>query len=192
MRFERTPIDGVELVLPEPLEDERGFFARTWCKREFAERGIEVDIVQASVSHNKLPGTLRGLHFAWPPSREAKLVRCERGRIHDVVLDLRPGSATFLRYIAEVLDDRGRKAIYIPPGVAHGFQTLAPDCDVLYLMTDYFRPELSDGVRFDDAAFAVDWPLPVSCIVGRDRSYPDFDPAAHRARYSSAASPVRG
>jgi len=113
-------------------------------------------------------------------------VRCERGRVLDVIVDLRPDSPAFLRHVAVTLDHEQHNAIYIPAGVAHGFQTLAEDCTVLYMMTDVYRRELADGVRFDDPAFGVSWPLPVSCIIERDRRYPDFDPAAHAARFRSA------
>jgi dTDP-4-dehydrorhamnose 3,5-epimerase len=181
-----TAIPGAFTVELERNADERGFFARTWCREEFARAGIEIDIVQASVSHNGRRGTLRGLHFAWPPSRETKLVRCERGRVHDVIVDLRPESPAFLRHMAVTLDAEACNAIYIPPGVAHGFQTLADDCTVFYMMSEAYRPELADGVRFDDPAFGVSWPLPVSSIHPRDRGYPDFDAAAYAARYRSA------
>lgn len=188
MIFENTSIPGVSIVVPELRDDERGFFARTWCRREFAARGVAVDMVQASVSHNRQAGTLRGLHFSWPPSREAKLVRCERGRIHDVVVDLRPDSPAFAQHFAVVLDDESRSAIYIPPGVAHGFQTLVPNSDVQYMMTDFHQPELSDGARFDDPVFNIEWPLPVTAIVERDRTYADFDAAAHSRRFAQALS----
>lgn len=190
MIFENTSIPGVSVVLAELREDERGFFARTWCRQEFAARGMMVDMVQASLSHNRQAGTVRGLHFSWPPSREAKLVRCERGRIHDVVVDLRPDSPAFAKHFAVVLDDESRNAIYIPPGVAHGFQTLGPNCDVLYMMTDFYRIELADGARFDDPAFNVDWPLPVTSIIERDRTYADFDATKHRQRFTQALSVV--
>lgn len=186
MIFQPTPISGAHTVELERLADDRGFFARTWCREEFARAGIAVDMVQASVSHNRLAGTLRGLHFAWPPSREAKLVRCERGQVLDVILDLRPASPSFLRHLAVPLDDGRRNALYIPPGVAHGFQTLVEDCTVLYMMSDFYRPELADGVRFDDPAFGITWPLPVSCIIERDRGYADFHSASHASRYHSA------
>lgn len=185
MIFEPTPIPGAHIVELERKADERGFFARTWCREEFAREGIAVDVVQASVSHNRLAGTLRGLHFAWPPSREAKLVRCERGRVFDVIVDLRPTSPAFLHHFAVVLEDQRRNALYIPAGVAHGFQTLVDGCDVLYMMTDFYRPDLADGVRFDDPAFAIAWPRPVSSIVERDRSYPTFSAARHTSRYRS-------
>jgi dTDP-4-dehydrorhamnose 3,5-epimerase len=186
MNVQATPIPGAYTVELERRSDERGFFARTWCRHEFARLGISFDMVQASVSHNRRRGTVRGLHFTWPPSREAKLVRCERGQVLDVIVDLRPDSPAFLRHVSVTLDDERLSALYIPPGVAHGFQTLAEDCTVLYMMTQAYRPELADGVRHDDPAFGVSWPLPVSCILERDRSYPDFDPAAHAARYRSA------
>jgi dTDP-4-dehydrorhamnose 3,5-epimerase len=184
--LEPTPIAGAFTVTLEPKSDERGFFARTWCREEFARAGIQVDMVQASISHSRHRGTLRGLHFAWPPSTEAKLVRCERGRVFDAIVDLRPQSSSFLRHAAVMLDGHERNGIYIPPGVAHGFQTMTEDCTVLYMMTDFYRPGLADGVRFDDPEFGVSWPLPVSSIIGRDRDYPDFDRAAHAARYRAA------
>jgi dTDP-4-dehydrorhamnose 3,5-epimerase len=183
--FESTLIPGVNVVTPEFIEDDRGFFARIWCRREFAAHGMIVDMVQASTSHSRQAGTLRGLHFTWSPSVEAKLVRCEHGRIHDVVVDLRPDSPTFAKHFAVVLDDETRSAIYIPPGVAHGFQTLVPNCDVLYMMTDFYRPEFADGVRYNDVAFGIAWPLAVTHIVERDRTYPDFDAAEHRRRFAS-------
>jgi dTDP-4-dehydrorhamnose 3,5-epimerase len=188
MRFLDTPIAGVVEVLLEPHLDERGFFARTWCAQEFADRGLPAGLVQASVSDNGRKGTLRGIHFQWPPSQEGKLVRCERGAVHDVVIDLRPGSTTFLRHFALILDAANGNGLYIPPGCAHGFQTLADETRVGYLMTDIYRQELADGVRWDDPAFNIDWPLPVAMISARDRHYPAFDPVAHEARYALAAT----
>jgi len=185
VKFLPTAIPGARTVELERHADARGFFARTWCREEFAREGIAVDMVQASVSHNRLRGTVRGLHFAWPPSQEAKLVRCERGQIFDVIVDLRPESPAFLRHVAVTLDDQ-RNALYIPPGVAHGFQTLAEDCTILYMMTEAYRPEVADGVRFDDPAFGIAWPLPVTSIIARDRDYPDFDATAHAVRYNAA------
>jgi dTDP-4-dehydrorhamnose 3,5-epimerase len=192
VKFLPTAIPGARTLELERRPDARGFFARTWCREEFALAGIAVDMVQASVSHNRLRGTVRGLHFAWPPSREAKLVRCERGQVLDVIVDLRPDSPAFLRHVAVTLDEERRNALYIPPGVAHGFQTLADDCTVLYMMTESYRADLADGVRYDDPAFGVAWPLPTSCIIERDRTYPDFDPAAHAARYRSALEVLSG
>lgn len=186
MIFEPTPIPGAFVLRPERKEDERGFFARTWCRDEFADHGIEVDVAQASVSFNRRAGTLRGMHFARPPAREGKLVRCERGAVHDAIVDLRPQSHAYLRHHAVQLDADDGSALYIPPGCAHGFLTLADDSQVLYMMTQAYRPELADGVRYDDPRFGIHWPRPVAVIAERDRHYPDFDPAAHAARWGGA------
>ncbi len=174
MKFSQTPIDGARLVEVERHVDERGYFARIWCREEFQAQGIDVDLMQASVSRNLRRGTLRGMHFTHSPSREAKLVRCSRGRVHDVILDLRPGSPSFLKHFAVTLDADEHNALYIPQGVAHGFQTLEDDCEVTYMMTDLYRPEVADGARYDDPSFGIAWPLEVTCIAQRDRSYPDF------------------
>ncbi len=182
MIFVPTPLAGALVVEPERKADERGFFARTWCRHEFARHGLDVEVVQASISHNRRAGTLRGMHFAWPPSREGKLVRCERGSVHDVIIDLRPDSATFTQHVAVELNEDNCRALYIPPGFAHGFQTLTDGTEVLYMMTDFYRAELADGMRFDDPAFGIRWPRPVTVIVERDRSYLDFDRDAHVRR----------
>lgn len=182
MKFFATPIAAAKLVEVERHEDERGYFARTWCREEFHAHGIDVDLLQASVSRNRRRGTLRGMHFAHSPSREAKLVRCSRGRVHDVILDLRPGSPSFLKHFAVTLDADAHNALYIPQGVAHGFQTLEDDCEVTYMMTDIYRPECADGVRYDDASFGIAWPLEVTCIAERDRTYPDYRVESHAAR----------
>ncbi|MCS6944270.1 MAG: dTDP-4-dehydrorhamnose 3,5-epimerase [Sutterellaceae bacterium] len=186
MIFTPTRLAGAFVIELERKTDQRGFFARTWCRHEFARHGIDIEVVQASVSHTPQAGTLRGMHFAWPPSREGKLVRCERGGIFDVIIDLRPESATFAQHISVELNDRNQLALYIPPGFAHGFQTLVDDTNVVYMMTDVYRPELADGVRYDDTAFGIRWPLPVARIAERDATYPDFDPAAHRQRFAAA------
>lgn len=186
MIFKELSIAGARLIDVERRTDERGYFARLWCRDEFAAHGIAVDMVQASVSHNDIAGTLRGMHFTWPPSCEGKLVRCGRGRLLDVILDLRPDSPTFLHHVAVELDAADYTAVYIPPGVAHGFQTLVDGTDVVYMMTEIYRPELADGVRHDDAAFGIRWPLPVTRIAERDAAYPDFDIVAHRQRFAAA------
>lgn len=192
MIFVPTRLAGATIVEPERKTDERGFFARVWCRQEFAHHGIDAHVVQASISHNRHAGTLRGMHFAWPPSREGKLVRCERGAIYDVIIDLRPDSATFRQHLAVELNQDNRRALYIPPGFAHGFQTLADDTEVLYMMTDFYRAELADGFRFDDPAFDIRWPRPVTVIVERDRTYPDFDGPAfvrgYRSRIEASAT----
>jgi dTDP-4-dehydrorhamnose 3,5-epimerase len=184
VQFKPTVLPGVYEVLLQAHEDERGFFARTWCAREFAADGLPARIVQSSVSYNRNKGTLRGLHFQWPPSQEGKLVRCEQGAVYDVALDLRPESPAFLKHFAVELVASTGNAVFIPPGVAHGFQVLADDTRVHYQMSDFFAPELGDGVRFDDPAFGIVWPLPVSMISARDQCYPDFDQQAHVRRMS--------
>ena len=186
MKITATPLAGAYVIDVERLEDERGYFARLWCRDEFARHGIAMDVVQASVSHNVLAGTLRGMHFQRPPSREAKLVRCERGRIFDVIIDLRPELPTFGRHFAIELAGGTHTALYVPPGFAHGFLTLVPDSDVVYMMSDVHRPELADGVRHDDPAFRIRWPMPVRCMMERDRRYPDFDGAGFAGRTGDA------
>jgi dTDP-4-dehydrorhamnose 3,5-epimerase len=175
----------------ESHPDERGFFARTWCSREFASHGLSGALAQASISHNDHRGTVRGMHLQLPPSQEAKLVRCSRGAIYDVIVDLRPDSETYLQHFGIHLDAVSCKALYIPPLVAHGFQTLEADTEVIYQMTDFFAPELGYGFRWDDPAFAIEWPIrtPVT-IVARDRNYPDFDAASHAARVQEARARV--
>ena len=184
MNFKPVPLADAWLIESVVNADERGSFARRWCAREFAEHGIAHAFVQSSVSRTRQAGTLRGLHFQWPPSMEAKLVSCETGSIHDVIVDLRPDSATFGEHFAVQLDAQSTQSLYVPPGFAHGFQTLEDDCTVSYTMTDFYQPELADGVRFDDEHFGICWPRQVTQIVERDRSYPDFDPQVYRDRYS--------
>jgi dTDP-4-dehydrorhamnose 3,5-epimerase len=176
MRFENLAIEGAALVGIERHPDSRGFFARTFCIDEFAAAGLATQAVQASVSYNEHAGTVRGMHFQWPPSREGKLVRCIRGCLRDVLLDLRPSSPTYLRHVAVTLDEDNRDAVFIPPGIAHGFQTLLARTEVLYQMTDRFAPELAAGVRWNDPAFSISWmPMPKLTISERDAAYPDFD-----------------
>jgi dTDP-4-dehydrorhamnose 3,5-epimerase len=183
MKFIPSDLEGACLIQLDPLRDSRGFFARLWCQQEFARQGIAMNIAQASVSHNSAAGTLRGLHFQWPPSSEAKLVRCQRGRIHDVIVDLRPQSPTFTRHAAFELDSSSHDTLYVPPGFAHGFQTLEADSDIVYMMSDHYQPELADGVRFDDPEFGICWPLPVNCISAMDRDCPDFDRQSYAMKY---------
>jgi dTDP-4-dehydrorhamnose 3,5-epimerase len=191
LNFVPASLAGVFLVEIDRKEDARGFFARLWCREEFAAHGIAIDMVQASVSHNAEAGTVRGMHFQWPPSCEAKLVRCERGRIYDVIVDLRPDSRTFTHHYAVTLDAGERNALYVPPGFAHGFQTLEADTDVVYMMSDFYRPDISDGVRFDDPAFGIRWPSPVTRIAERDRNYPDFERARYVRTLAQAVERVR-
>ena len=173
MRFEPLPIDGAALVRIEPNRDARGFFARAFCVDEFSAAGLPTQLVQASVSYNERAATVRGMHFQWPPSQEGKLVRCIRGRLYDVLLDLRPRSPTYLQHLAVTLDEDNHDAVFIPPGIAHGFQTLLPRTEIWYQMTDSYAPELAAGVRWNDPAFAIAWPSAPALISERDATYPD-------------------
>ena len=174
MRFLPTPLSGACLIEPERLSDERGFFARTWCSREFREMGINPELVQCNISFNRKKGTLRGMHFQARPHEEAKVVRCTQGSIYDVMIDLRPESGTFKQWFGAELSAENRLSLYIPAGFAHGFLTLSDDAEVLYLMSEFFHPECASGVRWNDPAFSIDWPGKVSVISDRDASYPDF------------------
>lgn len=174
MRFTETKVAGAFLIEPEPVADERGFFARTWCRDEFTDHGLRGDLAQASVSFSHRKGTLRGLHYQAAPHQEVKLVRCTRGAIWDVAVDLRPGSSTFRGWVGVELSADNRAALYIPEGCAHGQLTLTDDAEVFYQMSVPFEPSAARGVRWDDPAFAIAWPAPVAVINDRDRSYPDF------------------
>jgi len=176
MRFRPTPLPGVVVVEPEPMADERGLFARTFCAGEFEAAGLEPELVQCSLSFNPRRGTLRGLHYQVAPFAEDKLVRCTRGRIWDVALDLRPESPSYLRHFALELSAENRLQLYLPPQVAHGFLTLEEASEVFYQMSVPYAPEAARGVRFDDPAFAIPWPEPVVLVSPRDRGYPDFQP----------------
>jgi dTDP-4-dehydrorhamnose 3,5-epimerase len=184
MRFEGLTISGATLVRIEAKADDRGFFARTFCVEEFAAHGLPTDAVQSSVSYNARRGTVRGMHFQWPPSREGKLVRCVRGRIFDVLLDLRPTSPSYLQHQSVVLDEDNRDAIFIPDGIAHGFQTLLDNTEVLYQMTDYFAAELQTGFRWNDPAFGIEWPLESIVISERDAGCADFCRADYEAEHA--------
>ena len=155
-------------------EDDRGFFARTFCRREFEARGLNPQVVQCNVSFNKRKGSLRGMHFQASPYSEAKLVRCTAGSIYDVIIDLRASSSAFRKHFGVELSARNRKMLYIPEEFAHGFQTLEDDTEVFYQMSQYYSPEHSGGVRWDDPAFGISWPPGERIIIERDRTYPDF------------------
>jgi dTDP-4-dehydrorhamnose 3,5-epimerase len=170
--FSEASIRGAFIIQPEILEDDRGFFARTWCQREYATRGLNHRLVQCSISFNSAKGTLRGMHYQAAPQEEAKLVRCTMGAIYDVIIDLRPGSPTFRQWIAIELTASNRKMLYIPEGVAHGFQTLVDNVEVFYQMTEFYYPESARGVRYDDPAFGISWPLTVTKVSRRDLSWP--------------------
>jgi dTDP-4-dehydrorhamnose 3,5-epimerase len=174
MRFSPLDIASAYLVELEPHHDERGFFARTFCEEELARHGLPVRFPQCNLSHNPASGTLRGMHYAVSPSQESKLVRCSVGAIHDVLLDVRPGSPTFGKWIGLELSRENGRALFVPPGVAHGFLTLQDDTDVIYQMGEIYRADLARGLRWNDAAFGVVWPSEPRVVSERDATYPDF------------------
>ena len=177
MNFRALDLPGAYLIEPQPHVDERGFFARTWCSEEFADADLPAQIVQTNLSSTMLRGTIRALHYQRPPSREGKVVRCLTGGIFDVIVDIRPDSPTFLQHMGVDLTPANQLALYIPPGFAHGFQTLEADTQVWYQMTDRYQPELSGGLRWDDPALAIQWPLRPSAMNDRDASYADLERA---------------
>jgi dTDP-4-dehydrorhamnose 3,5-epimerase len=167
-----SPLPGVWIIDPEPIRDERGLFARTYCRDEFQAKGLSMDVVQCSTSWNARKGTLRGMHYQADPHGESKIVRCTRGAIFDVTLDLRPASPTFRKWFGLELSEENRKGLYLPVGFAHGFQTLADGAEVFYQISRPYVPDAARGVRWDDPAFGIRWPLPVSCISERDGTFP--------------------
>lgn len=173
MRFAETALPGVFVITPDRHEDSRGAFTRTWCRRDFAAHGIDADFVQTAISDNDETGTLRGLHFQAAPYGERKLVSCIAGRAFDVVVDLRPGSATFGRWVSVEIGEADGTAVYIPEGCAHGFQTLAPETRLHYQISEYYQPELARGVRWNDPDLAIAWPLGAPTVISaRDAKLP--------------------
>ena len=174
MNITPLKIQGAALIEIEPMGDERGFFARTFCRQEFQDAGLELDVVQSNLSHNVSKGTLRGLHYQDAPKPDPKLVSCIQGAIFDVVVDIREGSATFCQWVGVKLTADNAKALFVPPGCAHGFITLTDDTLVNYQMGAEYVADLARGVRWNDPAFAIDWPLGPEIISERDAAYPDF------------------
>jgi len=172
--FQESKLKGVFEVRLEPHCDERGWFARSWCEDEFRQHGLNPRLLQCNVSFNSHKGTLRGIHYQAEPHPEAKLVRCTRGSIFDVAIDLRPESPTFKQWFGTTLSASNRQMLYVPEGCAHGFLTLESDTEVFYQMSEAYYPGLGTGVRWDDPAFGVSWPAAVEVISDRDRTYPDF------------------
>ena len=172
MKFSPTKLSGVWLVDLERREDERGFFARSWCQSEFERHGLNPRLVQCNVSFNRKRGTLRGMHYQVAPHAEAKLVRCTRGAIFDVAVDLRPESPTYRHWVGVELTAENGRALYIAEGFAHGFQTLADDSEVFYQMSEFFHPECARGLRWNDPAFGISWPSPNPIISDRDQNLP--------------------
>jgi dTDP-4-dehydrorhamnose 3,5-epimerase len=172
--FTATPVPGVVIVDLERREDDRGFFARAWCREEFAAAGLDPTLEQASISWNRLRGTLRGLHWQAAPHQEAKLIRCVRGALYDVAVDLRPGSPCYREHVAVELSADNHRALYIPAGCAHGFQTLTDDTEIFYQMSASYAPAAQRGARWDDPAFGIEWPIDPPLVHPRDSAFPDF------------------
>jgi len=174
MIFTETKLKGTYIIDIEPREDERGFFARSWCADEFKDHSLNTNLVQCNISFNLKKGTLRGMHYQAEPYPEAKILRCTMGAIYDVIVDLRPDSPTFKHWLGEELSADNRRALYVPEGCAHGFQTLVDNTEVFYQMSEFFHPECARGVRWDDPTFGVEWPVSFKIISLRDRSYSLF------------------
>jgi len=174
VKFSPTALAGACIIDIEPVPDERGFFARSWCREEFVRHDLNPDLAQCSISFNKKRGTLRGMHYQAKPHEETKVVRCTRGAIYDVIVDLRPESSTFRKWIAVELSADNRRMLYIPAGLAHGFQSLTDDTEVFYQISTPYHPESACGVRWDDPAFGIEWPVMERVISDKDRQYPDF------------------
>lgn len=187
MRFTPLSLKDAWLVEIEPLADDRGFFARTFCKREMAEHGLSHELIQLSTSFTKHRGTLRGLHYQIPPVQETKLVRVTAGAIWDAIIDLRPGSPTFLQWVGIEISGENRRQLYVPPGFGHGWQALTDNVEVLYQMNEFYHPETVRATRYDDPTFCIPWPVPRPILSDRDRDAPAFDLAQHRAAYGLPA-----
>lgn len=187
MIFEETKLKGTFIIESERLEDERGFFARTWCQKEFEARGLISHFVQANVSCNRKRGTLRGMHYQITPDEETKLVRCIRGAIYDVVIDLRPHSPTYKQWMGVELTAENYKMLYVSHNFAHGFQTLKDDTEVFYQVSQFYSPVSERGVRYDDPGFAIEWPIRVRVISEKDKNWPDYvlsnDPAEATVKF---------
>ena len=176
MIFTELPLGGAFVVELEPRRDERGFFARGFCANEFRQHGLKTEVVQANLSHNLKRGTVRGMHYQRPPRAEVKMVRCVNGAIFDAIIDLRPDSSTYLKWAGVELSRDNRKMLYVPEGFAHGYQTLTNDCEVFYMVTQFYSPEHEAAVRWDDPVFGIRWPLGDVMLSPKDATHPDFRP----------------
>lgn len=177
MKFTETRLKGAFIITPDLIEDERGFFARTFCRREFEEHGLNPHLVQCNISFNIAKGTLRGMHYQTHPHAEAKLIRCTAGAIYDVVIDLRAQSPTFRQWFGAELSAENRRMLYVPEGFAHGYQTLTDNAELIYHHSAFHSPKHEGGIRFDDPALNIAWPWPVSAISPKDQYYPLIDSA---------------
>ncbi|WP_339736407.1 dTDP-4-dehydrorhamnose 3,5-epimerase [uncultured Sunxiuqinia sp.] len=175
MRFIETALKGAFVIEINQITDERGFFGRSWCKREMEEHGLNGNVVQANTSFSKTKGTLRGMHYQKHPHEETKLIRCTKGAIYDVIVDLRKDSPTYLKWFGIELSETNYKMLYVPEKFAHGFITLTDDAEVTYLVTEFYTPGAEAGLRFDDPTLKIDWPLEATVISEKDSQHPDFD-----------------
>jgi dTDP-4-dehydrorhamnose 3,5-epimerase len=176
MKFIETHLKDSYIIEMEQMSDQRGFFARTWCAREFGDHGLSPSLVQCSVSFNHSKGTLRGMHFQISPYEETKLVRVTSGVVYDVIIDLRPGSNTYLQHFGVELSAENRTMLYIPKGFAHGFLTLSDNAEIFYQMSEFFQPESGRGIRWNDPLLRIEWPEEVHVISDRDNNWPNFQP----------------
>lgn len=177
MIFQEIRLPGAYIIDVEKREDQRGFFARSWCQREFEEQGLVARIVQANIAYNRQRGTLRGMHYQYAPHAETKLIRCTRGAIYDVIIDLRPDSPTYCQWFGVELTAANYRMLYVPEGFAHGYLTLVDDVEVIYQVSQFYTPGAEGGIRYDDPAFGIQWPVEVSLISDKDRTWADFQPA---------------
>ncbi len=175
MIFKETILKGAFLVEIKKLEDDRGFFGRAWCKQEFEENGLNGNIRQINTSYTHKKGTIRGMHYQIDPFQETKFMRCTKGRIYDVIIDLRSDSPTFMKWIGHELSEKNCRMVYVPGNFAHGFVTLEDHCEVYYPVTEFYTPGSERGIRYDDPAFNIDWPVDVEIVSEKDRSHPDFN-----------------
>ena len=174
MKFHETELKGAFIIEPEKRADDRGFFARSWCQKEFEQHGLVPRVVQANISNNKYKATLRGMHYQASPYEETKLVRCTRGAVYDVIIDVRPDSPTYRRWIGVELTASNYKMLYVPEGFAHGFQTLEDDTEVIYQVSQFYTPSAERGIRWNDPVFQIKWLTPVETISEKDANWPDF------------------
>jgi len=179
MKFTETPLKGAFVIDLEKRGDDRGFFARFYCEREYQQHGLCHDIVQINTSASKDVGTLRGMHYQLAPKAEDKIVRCIKGALFDTIIDLRPDSATFLQHFSIELTATNRSMLYVPNGIAHGFITLEPDTEAFYLVTEYYAPDRERGLRYNDPKFNIRWPITPVVISDKDKNHPDFNPDIH-------------
>lgn len=176
MIFTETKLKGAFIIEIKKVEDERGYFGRAWCKEEFDKHGLNPNVVQANVAYNRKAGTLRGMHFQTYPYTESKTVRCTAGSIYDVIIDLRPGSETYTQWIGLILSSKNTLMLYVPDGFAHGYITLEDDTSIHYMVTEFYTPHAETGVRYDDPAFAIQWPMVPTLVSAKDLAHPGFVP----------------